>query len=129
MMHALAMNQAVATVAIVDDDESVRHALRQLLRAADYKALTFASAEEFLDSPDSDQADCLIVDVNLPGMSGVALVQLLSGQSRRMPALLITARDDATTLEVMRRAGPIPHLRKPFSDEALFVAISQALNR
>lgn len=117
---------AIATIAIVDDDESVRQSLRQLLRAADFNALTFASAEEYLGQSDG-QADCLIVDVNLPGMSGVALVQTLAASGNAIPVILITARDDPATLDLIRRAGSIPLLRKPFSDKQLFAAISESL--
>jgi FixJ family two-component response regulator len=116
---------AIATIAIVDDDESVRQSLRQLLRAADFEALTFASAEEYLDDATVGRVDCLIVDVNLPGMSGVALVQTMAKRGRPKPTVLITARDDPATLDLIRRAGPIPHLRKPFSEQQLFAAISR----
>jgi FixJ family two-component response regulator len=114
------------TIAVVDDDDSVRQSLHQLLRAADYEAMTFASAEEYLAR--RDVVDCLIVDVNLPGMTGVALVQTLAADGHRVPAILITARDDTTTIELIARAGTIPHLRKPFSDEQLFEAISRIVS-
>ena len=123
------MRNTIVTIGIVDDDDSIRQSLRQLLRAADFEALTFASAEEFLASPGRADVDCLIVDVNLPGMSGVALVQALAAAGDATPAVLITARDDPTTLELIRRASPVPHLRKPFSDEGLFGTISQLLSR
>ena len=121
------MTNTYATIAIVDDDDSIRHALRQLLRAADFDALTFATAEEFLRSADRAHVDCLIADINLPGMSGVALVQALAASGSPVPVVLITARDDPATLDLIRRAGPMPHLRKPFSDDDLFDAISRAL--
>ena len=117
----------VATIAVIDDDESVRQSLRQLLRAADYNALTFGSAEEFLARGDGDHIDCMIVDVNLPGMSGVALVQTLLAQGKTIPAVLITARDDPATLDLIRRIGGVPHLRKPFSDDALFDALARVM--
>jgi FixJ family two-component response regulator len=123
------MTDILAKIAIVDDDDSMRQALRHLLRAAEYCARTFASAEEFLRSPDCEAVDCLIADINLPGMSGVALVQTLAAAGRAIPTVLITARDDHATYELIRRAGPLPHLRKPFSDEALFAAISEVLAR
>ncbi|HKG94668.1 MAG TPA: response regulator [Gemmatimonadaceae bacterium] len=121
------MRHTPPIIAIVDDDDSVRDALRQLLRAAEYDALTFASAEEFLASPRRAEADCLIVDVNLPGMSGVALVRALADAGDRTPAVLITARDDPATIELLRRAGPVPRLRKPFGDAELFDVITQLL--
>jgi FixJ family two-component response regulator len=114
-------------IAIVDDDDSIRHALGNLLRAAEFQVLAFGSGEDFLDSSDGHQIGCLIADINLPGMSGVALVEALATAGRAIPAVLITARDDATTLSLLRRAGRVPHLRKPFSDEELFTAIRQVL--
>ncbi len=116
-----------ATIAVVEDDPGVRTALRQLLRSAEYDALTFASAEEFLESNRRDDVDCLIADINLPGMSGVALLQALAADGAALPAVLITARDDPATLELLRRAAPVPHLRKPFSDDDLFDAIRRVL--
>ena len=122
------MPNTPVTVAIVDDDDSIRHALGNLLRAAEFNVLCFASAEEFLDDLDGARIGCLIADVNLPGMSGVALLDALDAGGRAMPAILITARDDATTLSLIRRAGHVPRLRKPFSDEDLFDAIYQVLS-
>jgi two-component system response regulator FixJ len=115
------------TVVVIEDDEGVRQSLRQLLRAADFHALSFASAEGYLAHADGKAITCLIVDVNLPGMSGVELAQRLSARGSTIPIILITARDDPATLELIRRAGPIPHLRKPFSDEQLFAEIARFL--
>jgi FixJ family two-component response regulator len=123
------MTNVLAMIAIVDDDDSVRYALRHLLRAAEFGVTTFGSAEEFLNSPDGEEADCLIADINLPGMSGVALVEALALAGRTVPTVLITARDDPTTVELIWRAGHVPHLRKPFSDEELFTAIQQVMGR
>jgi FixJ family two-component response regulator len=117
------------TIAIVDDDDSIRHALGNLLRAAEFDVLAFGSGEDFLASLDGKPIDCLIADINLPGMSGVALVEALAAAGRDMPTVLITARDDATTLSLLRRAAHAPHLRKPFSDGELFAAIRQVLPR
>jgi FixJ family two-component response regulator len=122
------MTNTLASIAVVDDDDSVRSGLRQLLRAAEFDVLTFASAEEFLASSARETAGCLIVDINLPGMSGVGLVQELAAAGVHVPAVLITARDDAATLELIRRAGPVPHLRKPFSGGELFDAIDRAMH-
>lgn len=122
------MRTTSATIAVVDDDESVRYALRQLLRAAEYDTLAFASAEEFLASPDRARVDCLIADINLLGMSGVALVQTLQEEGSDIPTLLITARDDPTTLQQIRRAKGVPHLRKPFSEAELFATLSRLLS-
>ena len=71
------MPNTIMTIAIVDDDESIRHALGNLLRAAEFGVLAFGSAEDFLESLDGMQIGCLIADINLPGMSGVALTEAL----------------------------------------------------
>ncbi|HEV7590266.1 MAG TPA: response regulator [Longimicrobium sp.] len=114
-------------IAIVDDDGGVRMALRELLRSMGFEAVTFGSAEEFLDSGRTRQVGALIADVHLPGMTGAALVTALADAGCTLPALLITAHDDPATAELIRRAGPIPHLRKPFSDEDLLDAMQRAL--
>ena len=77
------MTPTPTTIAVVDDDENVRYALQQLLRAAKFEALAFATAEELLDSPAGERIDCLIADINLPGMSGVALVHALEAGGSR----------------------------------------------
>jgi FixJ family two-component response regulator len=123
------MKESRATIGVVEDDTGVRTALRQLLRAAGFAALTFASAEEFLISDSVRRIDCLIADVNLPGMNGVALLETLAATGGRVPAVLITGRDDAGTIELMRQAGGVRRLHKPFSDDELFGAIRAALPR
>jgi FixJ family two-component response regulator len=123
------MPNTPVTVAIVDDDDSIRQALGNLLRAADFDVLAFASAEDFLASLDHQPIGCVIADINLPGLSGVALLETLAASYRAIPGVLITARDDAATLSLISRAGHVPHLRKPFSDDELFAAIQQVLPR
>jgi FixJ family two-component response regulator len=123
------MKKTTETIAIVDDDNSVRESLQLLLRAADFEVLTFASAEKFLASFAGKKIDCLIVDVNLPGITGVALVRLMVADGNATPVVLITARDDTATLELIRSVGPVPLLRKPFSEEDLFREIAGALSR
>jgi FixJ family two-component response regulator len=118
---------ANTVIGVVDDDLGVRIALRQLLRAGGYEALTFGSAEEFLEASNRDSIDCLIVDVNLPGMSGVTLLKSLATDGASSHAVLMTARDDPATLELLLQAAPVRHLRKPFSDSELFDAIEHAL--
>ena len=116
------------SITVVEDDSSFRRALRRLLTGAGFTVATFASAEEFLASNPRDSVDCLIVDVHLPGMTGPALVQKLSDAGTPLPAVIITAHDDARTLELIRLARPVDHLRKPFSDDDLFGAIRTALS-
>jgi FixJ family two-component response regulator len=121
------MFKTPVTIAIVDDDDSVRHALGNLLLAGEFEVLPFASAEDFLAALDGKRIGCLIADINLPGMSGVALTESLAAAGRVIPTVLITARDDATTMSLLGRAAHVPHLRKPFSDDDLFSAIRQVL--
>jgi FixJ family two-component response regulator len=121
------MVKTLATIAVVEDDAGVRTALQQLLRSAEYDAVAFASAEEFLASHDRTGVDCLVADINLPGMNGVALVKALSAGDGAVPAVLITGRDDPSTMELIRQAGPVPRLQKPFSGDDLFDAIRTAM--
>jgi FixJ family two-component response regulator len=120
------MARPLTTIAVIDDDESVRAAMGQLLRAASFAAVAYGSAEDFLRSPEGVLVDCLIVDVNLPGMSGVALLQVLAARGSRIPAILISARDDPMTRELVR-VSAVPFLRKPFGRGDLFAAISRVL--
>ena len=117
------------TVVVVEDDDSVRQSLRELLHSADFHAPSFASAEGYLAGDEWMDTACVIIDVNLPGMSGVELALRLASRGRTIPVILITARDDPATLELIRRAGAIPHLRKPFSDVQLFAEIARVLPR
>jgi FixJ family two-component response regulator len=122
------MTQTQTTIAVVEDDVAVRTALQQLLRSAAFLTLVFASAEDFLNEAGAERADLLIADVNLPGLNGVALVQRLAASGSTLPAILMTGRDDPSTRELIRQAGSIPRLRKPFSDGDLFGAIRIALS-
>jgi len=116
-----------ATIAIVEDDAGVRTALVQLLRSAGFTARSFETAEEFLEARRGEGIDCLIADVNLPGMSGVALVQTLVSGGKGPPAVVMTGRDDPYTVELVKQVAPVRCLRKPFSDDDLFDAIRFAL--
>jgi FixJ family two-component response regulator len=117
------------TIAVVEDDAGVRTALEQLLRSAGYHAMTFESAEAFLAHSDREAVDCLIADINLPGMSGVELVKRLGINGQRLPAVLITGRRDPATMELARQVAEVPRLYKPFSDDALFDVIGRAMQR
>ena len=121
------MTAARPRIAVIDDDAGIRAAVADLLQAADFTARTFASAEEFLERGQQERFDCLVADINLPGMTGVALVQALGAMGKNLPAVLITGRDDPATLDLIRRAGSVPHLRKPFGDDELFDAMRRAM--
>jgi|SRR5580698_5487099 FixJ family two-component response regulator len=114
-------------IAIVDDDESVREATTSLLRSNEFNAETFSSAEEFLNSPLLVKTRCLLLDIGMPGMSGLDLQRLLAGEGRRIPIIFITARDDQEIRMEAMRAGAVDFLSKPFSEEALLKAIHNAL--
>ena len=116
-------------IAVVEDDAGLRNAIEQLLRSAGFRAVTFESAEDFLDSNGKGEVACLIADINLPGISGVELVSRLGTNGRRLPAVLITGRRDAATAELASRVADVPRLYKPFSDDALFDVIGRVMAR
>lgn len=114
-------------VAIVDDDESVREAMESLMRCIGCRAETFDSAEEFLLSGRLPETDCLILDLKMPGMGGLALRSLLAGVNPPVPTIFITAHwSEATRAEALQ-LGALDFLRKPCSDEALLNAVRLAL--
>jgi FixJ family two-component response regulator len=113
-------------ISIVDDDASVRRALDRLCRSAGYKVDSFESAEAFLDS-DADDAKCLILDVHLPGKSGLELQSELGRLGKRVPIVFITAFDDEQTRARALEAGAIEFLRKPLDTEQLLDLIQRVL--
>lgn len=112
---------------VVDDDEPFRRAIANLLRSNGYEVEIFLSAEEFLDSPRGDEAGCLILDVKMPGTSGMELQRRLQEENRRIPIIFITAHGTPEAREEAMRAGSVDFLPKPFSEEALLNAIHKAL--
>ncbi|HEY0528239.1 MAG TPA: response regulator [Gemmatimonadaceae bacterium] len=123
------MSQTSMVIAVVEDDEGLRTALQQLLRSAGFAAVTFESAEDFLADGNRRAVDCAIVDINLPGMTGVELVKQLGQNGDRLPAVLITGRRDAATTELASQVSDVPRLYKPFSDEALFEVLTEVMKR
>ena len=114
-------------VAVVDDDESVRTALKELLRSVGLPARTFASAEDFLKSGQQQQTGCLIADIRMPGMSGLELQAKLNADRCRIPTIFITAHGDEKMRMQALRAGAVEFLAKPFDDEALLERVRTAL--
>ena len=114
-------------ISIVDDDLSVRRALRRLVQGAGYTVETFASAPEFVDSLPSGRTACLVLDIHLGGMSGFELQERLAADGVSIPTVFITAHDDAATRERVRQSGVAGYLRKPFEKQALLDAIKKAL--
>jgi FixJ family two-component response regulator len=114
-------------VAIVDDDESVRSALRGLMKAAGVPARAFASAEEFLNSGQQHEIGCLIADIRMPGMSGLDLQAKLNSDKCKIPTIFITAHGDTNMRMKALRAGAVEFLTKPFSDDVLLEQVKTAL--
>ena len=113
-------------ITIVDDDEAVRESTRALVRSLGYNARAFSSAEEFLDA-NPDDTSCLILDVQMKGLSGVELQELLIAQGRRTPIIFVTAFPDERTRNKVLAAGAIGFLSKPFSDEKLTKFLDMAI--
>jgi FixJ family two-component response regulator len=114
-------------VAVVDDSASVRESLPDLLEQVGLAARTFDSAEAFLDSGLADSAQCLILDVGLPGMSGPELQQELRRRDQTIPIVFITAQGDTSLKPRLLAAGAVACLFKPFSDIALIEAVEVAM--
>ena len=116
-------------ISIVDDDESVRNALKSLIDSVGFRAEVFDSGEKFLNSPYLSQTDCLIADVRMPGMSGLELQERLSAAGRSIPIVFISAHEDKDARARGLRAGAIDFLQKPFSEDSLLGAISICLDK
>jgi FixJ family two-component response regulator len=114
-------------VSVVDDDESVRESLPDLLREFGFAAQAFSSAEEFLASGCVSQTRCLILDIGMPGMSGPDLQRELTLRRQEVPIVFITAHGDETVRPRLLERGAVECLFKPFSDTALLDALNTAL--
>jgi FixJ family two-component response regulator len=114
-------------VSVVDDSESVRESLPDLLRDSGFEVDTFESAEAFLGSEAYTSTNCLILDVGLPGMSGPDLQQELKRRDQKIPIVFITAQGDASLRPRLLARGAVACLFKPFSDTALLDAVKAAL--
>jgi FixJ family two-component response regulator len=119
----------IGIIAIVDDDEPLREALGSVLKAAGFSIDTFASAEEFLDSPQRQKMACLILDVRLPGMSGIELQRRLCESGDAIPIIFVTAHGDASLREMVMKAGAAGFLNKPVRSDALLREIHSALEK
>jgi FixJ family two-component response regulator len=115
-------------IAVVDDDESVRHAVQGVLKSVGMKARTFASAREFLDSSQRAATACVITDVQMPGMTGLELQATLAKADDRIPIIFITAYGNARTRTQAMGAGAIAVLEKPFDDDVLLENVRAALH-
>ena len=122
------MNQKDATIFIVDDDESVRRAVKRLIKVAGFKAKTFGSAREFIDSGHYQSAGILVLDVRMPGMNGLELQKYLTDYASDMPIIFITAHEDIQARRKALEAGAIDFIKKPFEDQTLLDGIQRALS-
>jgi FixJ family two-component response regulator len=114
-------------VAIVDDDQSVQSALKDLMESAGLPAQCFGSGEEFLDSTQRSQTAVLITDMRMPGMSGLDLQAKLNAEASRIPIIFITAHGDPKMKAQAMRAGAIDFLPKPFDDDVLLEKVRMVL--
>ena len=112
---------------VVDDDASVRRAVRRLLVSLRYPVRLYASAEQFLSSAGSGTPGCLVLDMRLPGISGLELQQRLAEQAWHLPVIFITAHDDAASRHAAMRGGAIDYLAKPFQCDKLLASVRRAL--
>ena len=114
-------------IAIVDDDEALREAMRSLVRSLGYGVSTFGSAEEFLKSEQVSDISCLITDLQMPGLSGLDLQDLLIARGHRFPIIFITGYPNETARARAMRAGAIGFLSKPFNADHLIGYLERAL--
>ena len=114
-------------ISIVDDDLSVRRALRRLVKSAGYIVETFSSGRDFLDSSPQGRSACVVLDIQMDGMNGFELQERLAGDRPAIPVIFMTAYDDAATCERVKRSGVAGFLRKPFDDWVLLDAIRTAV--
>jgi FixJ family two-component response regulator len=115
-------------VSVVDDDESVRESLPDLLRELGFSARAFSTAQEFLSSDSFGRTKCLILDVAMPGMSGLDLQHELRRRGQNIPVIFITAHKDDAMREQALKEGAVEFLYKPFSDTALLHALHAAVS-
>jgi FixJ family two-component response regulator len=115
-------------VAVVDDDESVRTAIRSLFRSMEFRTELFGGGEDFLGSPKLHEFACLILDVQMSGMDGLELQLRLASASHPIPIVFVTAYGDEKTRARALRGGAVRFLSKPFSEDALLEAVQSAIN-
>jgi FixJ family two-component response regulator len=118
-----------ALVAIVDDDPSVRRGLQRLIRSAGWKVETFASAQEFLDRPLAISPNCLVLDLQLPGLSGLDLQQRMADLGLDIPVVFLTGQGNIPASVKAMKAGAIEFLTKPVDEQNLLKAIEEAIER
>jgi FixJ family two-component response regulator len=123
------MPQESFTVYVVDDDESIRRALKRLLRSVGHHAVTFESAEDFMESGPEGGEGCLVLDIRLPGMTGLDLQEKLSASGAKFEVIFMTAHDNPQWRQRAKKAGAVAYLRKPFDEQSLLNAIELACHK
>ncbi len=127
MGHPQFLSATRSLLAVVDDDESVRESLPDLLRELGFGVEAFSSAEEFLESDPAERTQCLVLDVNMPGMTGPELQRELSRRGVKIPIIFITAQADETVRPGLLEQGAVECLFKPFGESELLDALKAAL--
>lgn len=117
----------LAVVHVIDDDESMRHALASLFRSAELRVLTYARAQDFLDADHPDAPSCLVLDVRLPGMNGLDFQDRLLQLALHLPVILMTAHGDVPMSVRAMKAGALDFLIKPFRDQDMLDAVTRAV--
>ena len=123
------MKEKPATVFVVDDDDAVRTSLRLLLKSVGLPVETYGAAQEFLTAFDADRAGCLVLDIRMPGMSGLELQQRLNEMHAIMPIVFITGHGDVPMAVEAMQHGAVDFIQKPFRDQDLIDRINQALEK
>jgi two-component system, LuxR family, response regulator FixJ len=123
------MNKIDPIVYIVDDDDAVRHSLEWLLGCGEFAIQTFSSADEFLSKVDPEHPGCLVVDVRMPGMSGLELQRELTARQIGLPVIVITGHSDRQMAKRALSAGAMEFLEKPLDDERLLDLVQKALKQ
>jgi two-component system, LuxR family, response regulator FixJ len=123
------VNESVPTVIVIDDDDAVRNSLKMLLRSVNLPVAVYASAQEFLPRYDLDQPGCLVVDVRMPGMSGLELQQQLNLRGAMIPVIFITGHGDISMAVEAMQHGAFDFLPKPFRDQDLLDRVQRALEK
>jgi FixJ family two-component response regulator len=116
-------------VSVVDDDESVRDAIKNVLRSAGLRAETYASAEDFLDTGHPENSDCVILDIRMPGMNGLQLQRRLTDDGYAIPTIFVTAYADESSRQQAVKAGASAFLLKPFDPNGLLRSVQSVLSR
>jgi FixJ family two-component response regulator len=123
------MPESEAVIAIVDDDPSVRRGLQRLIRSMGWKAETFASAQEFLARPRTEASSCVVLDLQLPGLSGLDLQKRMAEVGLETPIVFLTGHGNIPASVQAMKAGAVEFLTKPFDDQQLLDAIQEAIKR